>query len=48
MSDGAFYFKQGVDKECGDGCGGDVPLAIIAESYNVHALREDGILLEER
>ena len=37
----------GVDKDCDDGCGGDVPLAIISEPYSVQSLGEDGTLLKE-
>ncbi|HUJ48577.1 MAG TPA: hypothetical protein VLW25_00200 [Bryobacteraceae bacterium] len=38
-----------LDEDCGaDGCGGDdVPLVIIAEPYNVHGLREDGMPLQQ-
>ncbi|HTS50674.1 MAG TPA: hypothetical protein VMH05_22165 [Bryobacteraceae bacterium] len=39
-----------LNQDCGaDGCGGDdAPLAILAEPYNVHMLREDGTLLEQK
>lgn len=39
-----------LDKDCGaGGCGGDnVPLAIIAEPYNVHQLTGDGRLLTQQ